>query len=86
MPLEYVSIGLGVVAVVLGFTPYLPVQVLGVCAGIAGIVVSRRAVKRDYRRDLPSTVGMVASIAGIVVSGITPLATAVILVLQTVLS
>ncbi len=86
MPLEYVSIGLGVLAIALGFAPYLPIQILGVCAGIAGIIASRRAVKRDYRRDLPSTVGMVASIAGIVVSGITPLAAAIILILHTTLS
>ena len=53
MPLEYVSDRLGVLAIALGFAPYLPIQILGVCAGIAGIIASRRAVKRDYRRDLP---------------------------------
>ena len=73
MPLEYASIALGVVAILLGFSPIIPTQVLGVVLGIAGIVASRRARKADYRKDLPATVGFVCSIAGIVVSAVTPL-------------
>lgn len=72
MRLEYVSIALGIAAVILGFVPLVPLQVVGVALGIAGIVCSRRAVKRDYRRDMPATVGLVSSITGTVVSALTP--------------
>ena len=58
MPLEYLSIALGVIAVALG---------------ICGIVASRRARHADYRKDLPATIGFVCSIAGVVVSAVTPL-------------
>ena len=82
MPLEYASIALGVVAILLGFSPIIPTQVLGVVLGVAGIIASRRARKADYRKDLPATVGFVCSIAGIVVSAVTPLFALIIAVAQ----
>lgn len=57
------SIALGTAAVVLSFCP-VEIQILGVVAGIAGIVMSRRAKRLDYRRDMPATIGLVLSIAG----------------------
>ncbi len=82
MRLEYASIALGVLAVALGFAPIIPIQVIGVVLGIAGIVCSRRAVKADYRRDMPAAIGLVASIAGIVISAVTPLFAAIIAIVQ----
>ena len=82
MPLEYIAILLGAGSILLGFAPLVPIQVIGVALGIAGIIISRRAVRADYRRDLPATVGLVASIAGIVVSGITPLFAVIIAIVQ----
>ncbi|MDM8246826.1 hypothetical protein QUW40_09475 [Collinsella tanakaei] len=82
MPLEYIAILLGAGSILLGFAPLVPIQVIGVALGIAGIITSRRAVRADYRRDLPATVGLVASIAGIVVSGITPLFAVIIAIVQ----
>ena len=73
MPLEYASILLGALAILLGFAPIVPLQLIGVAAGIAGIVASRRARKADYRKDMPATVGFICSIAGVVVSAVTPL-------------
>ncbi|MBM6755964.1 hypothetical protein H6A18_05480 [Collinsella tanakaei] len=73
MPLEYLSIALGVIAVALGFAPVVPLQLVGVALGICGIVASRRARHADYRKDLPATIGFVCSIAGVVVSAVTPL-------------
>ena len=82
MPLEYIAILLGAGSILLDFAPLVPIQVIGVALGIAGIITSRRAVRADYRRDLPATVGLVASIAGIVVSGITPLFAVIIAIVQ----
>lgn len=82
MPLEYASIILGAIAILLGFSPTIPTQVLGVVAGVAGIVASRRARRVDYRKDLPATVGFVCSIAGIVVSAVTPLFALIITLAQ----
>lgn len=82
MPLEYIAILLGAGSILLGFAPLVPIQVIGVALGIAGIITSRRAVRADYRRDLPATVGLVASIAGVVVSGITPLFAVIIAIVQ----
>lgn len=82
MPLEYASIALGGAAILLGFSPIVPTQVLGVALGVAGIAASRRARKADYRKDLPATIGFVCSIAGIVVSGVTPLFALIIAVAQ----
>lgn len=82
MPLEYIAILLGAGSILLGFAPLVPIQVIGVALGIAGIITSRRAVRADYRRDLPATVGLVTSIAGIVVSGITPLFAVIIAIVQ----
>lgn len=82
MPLEYASIILGAIAILLGFSPIIPTQVLGVVAGVAGIVASRRARRADYRKDLPATVGFVCSIAGIVVSAVTPLFALIIALAQ----
>lgn len=82
MPLEYASILLGALAILLGFAPIVPLQLIGVAAGIAGIVVSRRARKADYRKDMPATVGFICSIAGVVVSTVTPLFALIIAVAQ----
>lgn len=82
MPLEYASIILGAIAILLGFSPIIPTQVLGVVAGVTGIVASRRARRADYRKDLPATVGFVCSIAGIVVSAVTPLFALIIALAQ----
>lgn len=82
MPLEYASIILGAIAILLGFSPTIPTQVLGVVAGVAGMVASRRARRADYRKDLPATVGFVCSIAGIVVSAVTPLFALIITLAQ----
>lgn len=82
MPLEYASILLGALAILLGFAPIVPLQLIGVASGIAGIVVSRRARKADYRKDMPATAGFICSIAGVVVSGVTPLFALIIAVAQ----
>lgn len=82
MPLEYVSIILGAVAILFGFAPLIPIQILGVAAGVAGIITSRRARKADYRRDMPATIGFVCSIAGIVVSAVTPVFALIIFITQ----
>lgn len=82
MPLEYASILLGALAILLGFAPIVPLQLIGVAAGIAGIVVSRWARKADYRKDMPATVGFICSIAGVVVSAVTPLFALIIAVAQ----
>ena len=37
MPLQYVSIACGALAILLGFAPFIPLQLVGVAAGIAGI-------------------------------------------------
>lgn len=82
MPLEYVSIILGAAAILLGFAPIIPLQVIGIAAGIAGIITSRRARKMDYRRDMPATIGFVCSIAGIVISALTPLFALIIAIVK----
>ncbi len=82
MPLEYVSIILGAAAILLGFAPIIPLQVIGIAAGIAGIIASRRARKMDYRRDMPATIGFVCSIAGIVISALTPLLSLIIAIVK----
>lgn len=82
MPLEYVSIILGAAAILLGFAPIIPLQVIGIAAGIAGIIASRRARKMDYRRDMPATIGFVCSIAGIVISALTPLFALIIAIVK----
>ena len=56
MPLEYLSIALGVIAVALGFAPVVPLQLVGVALGICGIVASRRARHADYRKVVVSAV------------------------------
>ncbi|HIU05518.1 MAG TPA: hypothetical protein IAD14_08675 [Candidatus Coprousia avicola] len=65
MPKDYVSIGLGVVSMLLSFVPVIPLQLLGAVAGGCGFVFGRRARRADYRRDLTSTVGMVCSGVGV---------------------
>lgn len=82
MPLEYASIALGALAIILGFAPAIPLQVVGIALGIAGIVASRRARRADYRKDLPATVGFVCSIAGIVVSALTPVFAIIVATVQ----
>lgn len=82
MPLEYASIVLGVIAILLGFAPVVPVQVAGIILGVAGIIASRRAKRADYRKDLPATIGFICSVAGIVVSAITPIFALLILAAQ----
>lgn len=72
VPMEYASIALGVVAIIISFVPIVPMQLAGVVVGIVGIVQSRRARKRDYRKDLPCTIGFVSSIAGLVLCAATP--------------
>lgn len=65
------SVILGAAAIVLSFMP-LEVQVLGVVAGIAGIVMVRRAKRTEYTKDMTITIGMVLSITGLALCLIAP--------------
>ncbi len=64
IPLAVVSVILGVVAVALSFLP-IEVQLIGIVAGIAGIVVAKRARRSEYTKDMTITIGMVLSITGL---------------------
>lgn len=72
MPKDIVSIVLGVAAMALSFYPFIPLQLVGAVGGIAGVRLSRQARREDYRKDLTCAVGLVASIAGIVLCLLTP--------------
>lgn len=65
------SVILGAAAIVLSFMP-LEAQVLGVVAGIAGIVMVRRAKRTEYTKDMTITIGMVLSITGLALCLIAP--------------
>ena len=65
------SVILGAAAIVLSFMP-LEVQVLGVVAGIAGIVMVRRAKRTEYTKDMTITIGLVLSITGLALCLIAP--------------
>lgn len=72
MPKDIASIVLGVAAMAISFCPFVPLQLVGAAGAVAGFLLSRRARREDYRKDLTCTVGMVASIAGIVLCLLTP--------------
>lgn len=72
MPKDIASIVLGALAMVIAFCPVVPLQLLGAVAGVLGFRLSRQARREDYRKDLACTVGMVASIAGVVLCLLTP--------------
>lgn len=72
MPKDIASIVLGALAMVIAFCPVVPLQLLGAVAGVLGFRLSRQARREDYRKDLTCTVGMVASIAGVVLCLLTP--------------
>lgn len=65
------SVILGAVSIALSFMP-LEAQVLGVIAGIAGIVLVRRAKRTEYTKDMTITIGMVLSITGLALCLIAP--------------
>ena len=112
MPLQYVSIACGALAILLGFAPFIPLQLVGVAAQLSVEPIRHQLFKLNAQQtsfgqhtaplldevaevllpcrvgdddrlskesphfgaaDLPATAGFVCSIAGIVVSGITPL-------------
>lgn len=83
--MEYASIALGIGAIIISFVPIVPLQLVGLAMAIAGVVLSRCARKQDYRKDLPCTIGLVSSIAGIVVCAATPVLWVVFAVARTVL-
>ena len=70
---DMMSIALGLVAVALSFTPLIPLQLAGVVLGALGICASRRARREDYRRDLTCSIGLVVSIAGVLLCALTPI-------------
>lgn len=72
MPKEYVSIALGALSILLSFAPIIPIQLVGVAAGVAGFLLGRRAKREDYRRDFPSVTGMVCSGVGVFLCLLTP--------------
>ena len=75
------SVILGAAAIVLSFMP-LEVQVLGVVAGIAGIVMARRAKRTEYTKDMTVTIGMVLSITGLALCLIAPVLALVANIIQ----
>ena len=50
--MDVMSIVLGALSLVTAFTPFIWLQVVGGCVGIAGIVLARKAKKADYRKSL----------------------------------
>ena len=59
--MDIVSIVLGVLSLATAFTPFIWLQVVGGFAGIAGIVLARKAKKADYRKSLTTAIGMLCS-------------------------
>lgn len=70
--MDILSIVLGVIALVTAFTPFIWLQVLGGCAGIAGIVLARRAKRADYRKSLTTAIGMLCSVTGALLCFVAP--------------
>lgn len=70
--MDILSIVLGVIALVTAFTPFIWLQVLGGCVGIAGIVLARRAKKADYRKSLTTAIGMLCSVTGALLCFVAP--------------
>lgn len=70
--MDILSIVLGVIALVTAFTPFIWLQVVGGCVGIAGIVLARRAKKADYRKSLTTAIGMLCSVTGALLCFVAP--------------
>lgn len=70
--MDILSIVLGVIALVTAFTPFIWLQVLGGCVGIAGIVLARRAKRADYRKSLTTAIGMLCSVTGALLCFVAP--------------
>ena len=70
--MDIMSIVLGVLSLVTAFTPFIWLQVVGGCVGIAGIILARRAKKADYRKSLTTAIGMLCSITGTVLCFLAP--------------
>ena len=70
--MDIASIVLGVLALATAFTPFIWLQVIGGFAGIAGIVLARKAKKADYRKSLTTAIGMLCSVTGALLCFLTP--------------
>ncbi len=70
--MDILSIVLGVIALVTAFTPFIWLQVVGGCVGIAGIVLARRAKRADYRKSLTTAIGMLCSVTGALLCFVAP--------------
>lgn len=70
--MDILSIVLGVIALVTAFTPFIWLQIVGGCVGIAGIVLARRAKKADYRKSLTTAIGMLCSVTGALLCFVAP--------------
>ena len=70
--MDILSIVLGVIALVTAFTPFIWLQIVGGCVGIAGIVLARRAKRADYRKSLTTAIGMLCSVTGALLCFVAP--------------
>ena len=70
--MDILSIVLGVIALVTAFTPFIWLQVVGGCVGIAGIVLARHAKRADYRKSLTTAIGMLCSVTGALLCFVAP--------------
>lgn len=70
--MDVMSIVLGALSLVTAFTPFIWLQVVGGCVGIAGIVLARKAKKADYRKSLTTAIGMLCSITGALLCFLAP--------------
>lgn len=70
--MDVMSIVLGALSLVTAFTPFIWLQVVGGCVGIAGIVLARKAKKADYRKSLTTAIGMLCSITGTLLCFLAP--------------
>lgn len=70
--MDVMSIVLGALSLVTTFTPFIWLQVVGGCVGIAGIVLARKAKKADYRKSLTTAIGMLCSITGTLLCFLAP--------------
>lgn len=70
--MDILSIVLGVIALITAFTPFIWLQIVGGCVGIAGIVLARRAKKADYRKSPTTAIGMLCSVTGALLCFVAP--------------
>lgn len=70
--MDILSIVFGILALVTAFTPFIWLQVVGGCVGIAGIVLARKAKRADYRKSLTTAIGMLCSVTGTLLCFLAP--------------